>query len=141
MPVVQVSLFDTEDPIQHYRLGQAVIALREQGVQIIVSGMAVHNLRDPRFTFDKSSPMPYTTSFDKALKDAVTVAPAERERAMAALLKRDDARDRRILTLTICCQYLLGAGAADQDTGERLRTLKEGSISWAQYRFGDVAVS
>ncbi|OJD23276.1 hypothetical protein ACJ73_05371 [Blastomyces percursus] len=50
VPIVQVSLFKTEDPIQHYRLGQAVAKLREENIQIIVSGMAVHNLRDLRFT-------------------------------------------------------------------------------------------
>ena len=46
IPIVQVSLFDSDDPDQHYRLGKAVEALRDEGVQIIVSGMAVHNLKD-----------------------------------------------------------------------------------------------
>ena len=140
VPVVQVSLFDSEDPIQHYRLGQAVTSLREQGIQIIVSGMAVHNLRDLRFTSDKSTPMPYTASFDEALKDAVTVPPAEREKAMAALLERDDAREAHP-KFDHLLPIFVGAGAADQDMGKRLWTLKEGSMSWAQYRFGDIAVN
>ena len=140
MPVVQVSLFDGEDPGQHYRLGQAVTALREEGIQIVVSGMAVHNLRDMRFAVGKSGPMPYTTSFDEALKDAVTVAPAEREKAMAALLEREDARQAHP-EFDHLLPIFVGAGAADQDVGRRLWTLKEGSTSWAQYRFGDVAVS
>lgn len=140
VPVVQVSLFDSEDPIQHYRLGQAVTALRGEGIQIIVSGMAVHNLRDLRFTFDRSSPMPYTTSFDEALKDAVTAAPAEREQTMAALLTRDDARQAHP-EFDHLLPIFVGAGAADQDMGKRLWTLTEGSMSWAQYRFGDIAVS
>ena len=46
VPIVQVSIFDSEDPDQHYRLGQAISSLRDEGVQIIVSGQAVHNLRD-----------------------------------------------------------------------------------------------
>ncbi len=58
VPLVQVSLFNTEDPDQHYRLGQAVASLREQNILIIVSGMAVHNLRDLRFTFGSPAPMP-----------------------------------------------------------------------------------
>lgn len=39
-------MFDTGDPHQHHKLGQAAKTLRVQNVQIIVSGMAVHNLRD-----------------------------------------------------------------------------------------------
>ncbi|OQD75771.1 hypothetical protein PENDEC_c006G01765 [Penicillium decumbens] len=92
VPIVQVSLFDTEDPIKHYRLGQAVARLREENILIIVSGMAVHNLRDMRFTFGNPRPMPYAVSFDEALKEAATTAPAQREQAMAELLKRPDAR-------------------------------------------------
>lgn len=45
VPIVQVSLFDIEDPDMHYALGKAVSSLREEGVLVIASGMAVHNLR------------------------------------------------------------------------------------------------
>lgn len=45
VPIVQVSLFDDEDPNMHYALGKAISSLRDEGIQIIVSGMAVHNLR------------------------------------------------------------------------------------------------
>jgi len=140
VPVVQVSLFDTEDPIQHYRLGEAVAALREQNILIIVSGMAVHNLRDIRFTFGNPTPMPYTISFDEALKDAVTAAPVEREQQLVKLLKRPDARQAHP-SFDHLLPIHIGAGAAGDDTGKRLWTLKEGSMSWAQFRFGDVPVS
>ena len=46
IPIVQVSLYATEDPVQYIALGRAVSNLRDEGIQIIVSGMAVHNLRD-----------------------------------------------------------------------------------------------
>ena len=47
VPIAQVSLFDDDtDAAAHIRLGRAVQKLREENVQIIVSGMAVHNLRD-----------------------------------------------------------------------------------------------
>lgn len=137
VPVVQVSLFDTEDPIQHYKLGQAVARLREENILLVVSGMAVHNLRDMRFSFGKKQPMPYTVSFDEALKEAVTSAPAEREKAMADLLKRPDARQAHPYFDHLLPIHI-GAGAAGEDLGKRLWTLKEGSLSWAQYRFGDV---
>lgn len=45
VPLVQVSLFSQEDPNMHFALGKAVSKLRDEGVVIIGSGMAVHNLR------------------------------------------------------------------------------------------------
>ena len=71
VPVVQVSLFDSDDPNAHYRLGEAVSALREEGVLIIVSGMAVHNLRDLWTAMSRPGAMPYAITFDAALKEAV----------------------------------------------------------------------
>ena len=138
MPIVQVSLFNSDDPIQHHRLGQAVSKLREENIQIIVSGMAVHNLRDLQFSFGNPQPLPYTASFDEALKDAVTTAVPEREMALAELLKRPDARQAHP-TFDHILPIHVGAGAAGGDLGERLWTLKEGSTSWAQFRFGEVA--
>ena len=92
VPIVQISLFASEDPSRHYHLGKAISALREQNVQIIVSGMAVHNLRDMRFAAGSPKPMPYTVSFDEALKDAVSGSVNGREERMAQLLKRPDAK-------------------------------------------------
>jgi 4,5-DOPA dioxygenase extradiol len=45
---VQVSLYNNEDTDQHYRMGQALESLRDEGILIIGAGMAVHNLRDFR---------------------------------------------------------------------------------------------
>jgi len=138
VPLVQASLFSSEDPNQHYKLGKAVASLRSENIAIIVSGMAVHNLRDLRFTTGNPKPMPYTSSFDEALKDAVTSTPAERRQKMAALLKRSDARQAHPMFEHLL-PIFVGAGAAGDDMGKRLWTLKEGSVSWAQYRFRELA--
>lgn len=140
VPIVQVSLFKTEDPLQHYKLGQALSALRDENILLIVSGMAVHNLRDMQFTWGNPRPLPYTASFDEALKDAVTGDPGGREGAMAALLERPDARQAHPYFDHLLPIHV-GAGAAGEDRGRRLWTLKEGSMSWAQYRFGEVGGS
>lgn len=50
VPIVQVSLFNNEDTDQHYRVGQALEGLRNEGILIIGAGMAVHNLHDFRAT-------------------------------------------------------------------------------------------
>lgn len=137
IPIVQVSLFDTEDPIQHFRLGQAVSRLREENILIIVSGMAVHNLRDMRLTWGNPRPLPYAVSFDEALKEAVTSAPDKREQAMAELLKRPDARQAHP-TFDHLLPIHIGAGAAGLDLGKRTWSYPEGSMSWSQFRFGEV---
>lgn len=58
VPIVQVSLYDNEDWERHYRLGQALKGLRDEGVLIVGAGMAVHNLRDFRATRGKGKTMP-----------------------------------------------------------------------------------
>jgi 4,5-DOPA dioxygenase extradiol len=89
--------------------------------------MAVHNLRDMRFTtLGVPKPLPYTVRFDEALKDAVTAAPDKREEALADLVNRADARQAHP-TFGHLLPVYVAAGAA------------EGSLSWAQFRFGDLA--
>ncbi|MCJ1250364.1 hypothetical protein MMC30_007590 [Trapelia coarctata] len=137
VPIVQVSIPDTDDPRDYVRLGQAISQLRRQNILIVVTGMAVHNLQDLRFSFSSSAPLPYTVSFDEALKTAVEDNPARREKSMAGLLQRPDARKAHP-TLEHLMPIYVGAGAAGADPGKRLWTLKESSMSWAQYRFGEV---
>jgi 4,5-DOPA dioxygenase extradiol len=55
---VQVSLFNNEDIDRHYRMGEALQSLRDEGVLIIGAGMAVHNLRDFRAAMGKGKNMP-----------------------------------------------------------------------------------
>ncbi|KAI9744521.1 MAG: hypothetical protein M1818_002050 [Claussenomyces sp. TS43310] len=138
VPIVQVSLFDNEDPDQHYALGRAVSSLRTQNIQIVVSGMAVHNLRDIWLGMRTPGALAYTKTFDEALMGAATAAEEDgRQEKMAALLKRSDAR-RAHPTLEHLLPIFVGAGAAEDDRGKRLWTMHEGSLSWAQYRFGDL---
>ena len=140
VPLVQLSLFSSEDPHHHYNLGRALATLRTENIAIIVSGMAVHNLRDLGFTLGNPKPMPCTSSFDEALKDAATSAPADREHVMASLLERPDARQAHP-TFDHLWPIFVGAGAAGDDIGKRLWTLEEGSMSWAQCRFGKLSTT
>lgn len=139
VPVVQVSLFDSDDAAQHVALGRALASLRDEGVLIICSGMAVHNLRDLWSSMGKPKAQPYAYSFDDALKEAVEQGDADcREKAMVALLKRSDAR-RAHPSFEHLLPVHIAAGAAGDDKGKQLWTLPEGSMSWAQFRFGEVA--
>ncbi|KAJ5054006.1 uncharacterized protein L3040_000292 [Drepanopeziza brunnea f. sp. 'multigermtubi'] len=134
VPVIQVSLFATESPTQHLALGRAVSALRSEGICLIMSGMAVHNLRDMRFGFDDVQP--YAKSFDEALREAVE-GEGDRDEKMIALLKRKDARGAHP-SFEHLLPVHVGVGAAAGDAGKRLWTLVEGPFSWAQYRWGEL---
>ncbi|KFY36208.1 hypothetical protein V494_05222 [Pseudogymnoascus sp. VKM F-4513 (FW-928)] len=137
VPVVQLSIFDSDSGDAHYSLGEALASLRDEGVQIIVSGQAVHNLPDLFASRGSLKPRDYTLTFDDALKEAVEVEPKERREKMAGLLKRADARKAHP-TFEHLLPIFVGAGAAKDDKGVRLWTLCEGSVSWAVFRFGDI---
>lgn len=139
VPLVQVSLFGQEDPDMHYALGKAVSKLRDEGVVIIGSGMAVHNLRDLRSARMSGGLLDYVVPFDNAIKEAVTSVTSGEERKikLAELLRRDDARSAHP-TFEHLLPVHIASGAAGDDKAVQLWTLPEMSMSWAQYRFGEV---
>lgn len=69
IPVVQLSLQSHHDAAHHFRMGQALAPLRDEGVLILGSGSATHNLR--ALSFDGRSPPAWATDFDNWLQDAV----------------------------------------------------------------------
>jgi 4,5-DOPA dioxygenase extradiol len=80
----------------------------------------------------------YVYSFDEELKAVTATAkPEERQKKMVALLQSSAGR-RAHPTFEHILPLFVAAGAASTDTGERLWTLPERSLSWAQYRFGPV---
>jgi 4,5-DOPA dioxygenase extradiol len=170
VPIVQVSLFDNEDHDLHYRMGEALQGLRDEGILIVGTGMAVHNLRDYVAILGTDKTMPYVNplllilllkfisslslsaslllmltfhlrsyayTFDEALKEAATAKPEERRGKMAGLMKRSDVRLAHPTLDHILPIYVV-AGAAGSEVGKRLWTMPDGSLSWAQYRFGEV---
>ncbi|KAI1080558.1 LigB-domain-containing protein [Whalleya microplaca] len=140
IPLVQVSLYGNQDVDMHYQLGQAVAALRDENIVIIGAGMSVHNLRDYMMTGGDPRPMPYTVSFDEALKEAVEAPPAERRARMLEVAKRPDARQAHPRFDHLMPVYV-AAGAAGDDAGKQTWTMHEGTMGWAQYRFGSVPAS
>jgi len=66
VPVVQLSLDATQPAAFHYRLGQQLAPLREEGVLILGSGNIVHNLRS--FSFDNPEPLDWAVEFDEEVK-------------------------------------------------------------------------
>jgi 4,5-DOPA dioxygenase extradiol len=71
IPVVQLSIQTARGPAHHLALGQALAPLRDEGVLIMGSGNATHNLMDPRRADDHVEPPDDVRAFDEWLIAAV----------------------------------------------------------------------
>ena len=68
VPVVQLSIDETQPPPFHFEIGQRLAPLRDEGILIVGSGNLVHNLHT--YAWGKHSPEPYdwAVRFETAAK-------------------------------------------------------------------------
>ena len=71
IPVVQLSVQPRRSPAHHLAMGQALRRLRDDGVLILASGSATHNLRDFSGRAIDAAPPEYVSAFDEWLKKAI----------------------------------------------------------------------
>jgi 4,5-DOPA dioxygenase extradiol len=71
VPVLQLSVQPNQSPAHHLAVGQALRQLREEGVLILASGSATHNLADFMGRAVDSATPGYVTAFDEWLKGAI----------------------------------------------------------------------
>ncbi|KAK9319595.1 Extradiol ring-cleavage dioxygenase, class III enzyme, subunit B [Lipomyces orientalis] len=136
VPIVQVSLFGTDNPNQHVALGKALAPLRDENILIICSGMTVHNLREMGKYW--GSVAPYSKRFDDTLERAIsTQVGTAREDALANLIETNDANKSHPTKEHLLPIYI-AAGAAYNEKGERLYTNQTSSLAWGEYRFGSL---
>lgn len=69
IPVIQFSLDTTQPGAFHYRLGQELGALRDEGVLILGSGNIVHNLR--QFRFNDTTPADWAARGDAIIRSRI----------------------------------------------------------------------
>lgn len=67
IPVCQLSVQTQRDGTHHYNMGKALAPLRKDGVLIIGSGSATHNLR----AVTKGPVFPWALAFDKWLTESL----------------------------------------------------------------------
>ena len=89
IPVVEMSLVESLDPLTHLNIGKALAPLREQGVLIVGSGMSSHNF-DYFFTRSaekKARGVQHSQVFDKLLVDTLTGSPSLSQQEQLTVLQ------------------------------------------------------
>lgn len=70
VPLLELSLDVHRTPAEHYRLGQSLLPLRQQGILVIGSGNIVHNLRSISFD-ENAAPYPWAQEFDAHVSECL----------------------------------------------------------------------
>jgi 4,5-DOPA dioxygenase extradiol len=131
IPVAQISIQSDLGPAHHVRLGEALKPLRDEGVLIMASGGATHNLGELRYQRGNPVPQPWVVEFNEWLADAILSGRREdlvNYRGKAPHAVRNHPTDEHLIPLFVA----LGAGTA----ARRLHTsISSGVISMDAYRF------
>ncbi|MDX2212008.1 MAG: class III extradiol ring-cleavage dioxygenase [Oculatellaceae cyanobacterium bins.114] len=134
IPVTQLSIQPRLGTHHHLLLGQALTQLREEGVLILASGAATHNLR--MFgAYDLHDPPPdWVTAFDNWLAEAIARHDTEalvNYRQQAPYATQNHPTDEHLLPLFVA----LGAGGDNPQSTRLHSSFTYGILSMAAYAF------
>lgn len=134
IPVAQFSIQSHLGPAHHLRLGEALRPLRDEGVLIIASGGATHNLRELSRQRGNPVPQAWTVEFNEWLAGALQSHRADdlvtyRDHAPHAV--RNHPTDEHLIPLFVA----LGAGDPGGATQRLHSSIDSGVISMDAYRF------
>lgn len=131
IPVVQLSVQPMRDAGHHLRLGRALRGLRDEGVLILASGGATHNLADLRQSSEGEPPVAYAGDFDDWLCAAVTAGD---EAALVAYLEAAPEARRNHPTPEHYLPLPVALGAAYDPNGRVLhRSFGFGTLSMSAF--------
>ncbi len=129
IPVATLSVQPRQSGAHHFALGRALAPLRDEGVLIIGSGSATHNLR--AFFGGEDTP-PWALTFNEWLAERIEAGDAE---AIAAWEQGPDAlRNHPTPEHILPLPFAFGAGGPDA-RGKRLHHALVGPISLDAYAF------
>jgi len=135
VPVVQLSIDETQPPAFHYELGARLQPLRQEGILLLGSGDVVHNLQ--RYAWGRHPQEPY----DWALRFEARVRQGLMSGEHAPLV--DYARLGRDAMLAVPTPehylpllYVLGASLPGEPVSFPVEGINGGSVSMLSVRFG-----
>jgi 4,5-DOPA dioxygenase extradiol len=128
IPVVQLSIDETQPASFHYELGQRLAPLRDEGVLVIGSGNLVHNLHTYAWGKHDPEPFDWAVRFEELARDQI------RRREHAPLVNYESlGRDAQLSAPTpdhyLPLLYILGMQQADDAVSFPVEGIDGGSIS------------
>jgi 4,5-DOPA dioxygenase extradiol len=135
IPVTQLSMQPQAGTSAHFRMGQAIAPLRREGVLVLATGSATHNLS----RIGREGVVPeWAAQFDDWLYRKITGCDVEElmnYRQLAPHSQLAHPTDEHLLPLFVAMGA--GSGGSEKTCGQSLhRGWTHGSLSMAAYRFG-----
>jgi len=140
IPVTQLSIQPPLGPRHHYRVGEALRALREAGVLIIGSGSLTHNLHELRMSGAGPAAEPYALAFQQWVYQAINandIAGLLDYRRMAPQAVRAHPTDEHFLPLFVA----LGAAGSSVSARRVNDEITFGALAMDAYLFATADVS
>lgn len=134
VPVTQLSIQWEQGAAHHVRVGEALRPLRDEGVLIIGSGGATHNLRELSYQRGNPVPQPWTVEFNEWLAEAVLARRTEdliEYRKIAPFGAQNHPTDEHLIPIFVA----LGAGDPGGETRRLHTRIASGVISMDAYAF------
>ena len=132
MPLFQLSILKSYDPVAHFEIGRALSALRNEGVMIIGSGLSYHNLK--HLGPEAAEP---SATFDAWLNEVMQLPPAVRKTRLEDWTSAPFARmchpeEDHLVPLFVAL------GAAESETATNIYHEADlmGGITASGFRFG-----
>jgi 4,5-DOPA dioxygenase extradiol len=135
VPVVQLSIHETEAPGFHFDLGKRLAPLRDEGVLVIGSGNLVHNLHTYAWGRHNVEPFDWAVRFEERARELLTSGDS------SPLIDYESLGRDALLSVPTPDHYLpllyvLGARAAQDDITFPIAGFDGGSVSMLCVRFG-----
>lgn len=136
LPVLQVSLRRGLDASEHLALGRALAPLREQGVLLMGSGGAVHNLRALDWHEASGNAEGWALEFRNWLGETLELPADQREGRLAAWQSAPRARQAHPREEHLLPLHTAAAAAGASGASLIHDTWQLGSLSMACWQFG-----
>ena len=133
IPVVQLSIQYHQDVTHHRQLGEALAALRQEGVLVIGSGSVTHNLQAFSAQYDAPPPS-WVQQFDQWLGETITQHDWQRlmqYRRLAPYANENHPTEEHLFPLFVA----LGAAGAGAKGIQLHQSYTYGAFSMAAYAF------
>jgi 4,5-DOPA dioxygenase extradiol len=135
VPVVQLSIDETQPPAFHYALGARLAPLREEGILLLGSGDIVHNLHAYAWGRHPQEPYDWALRFEARVRERLTSGEHAPLIDYATL-----GRDALLAVPTpehyLPLLYVLGATVPGETVSFPVEGMDGGSVSMLAVRFG-----